>query len=162
MSASSKWMPVAGGIHHVGHGGAAFAFDNEGPAHDVLLQPCRIADRPVSNGEYLAFMGDGGYRRPEFWHSDGWAAVNAQGWEAPFYWERDGDTWRAFTLAGMAPVDPAAPVTHVSWYEACAYAAWAGKRLPTEFEWEVAARQHGFARAGAAFGGEVWEWTASA
>jgi ergothioneine biosynthesis protein EgtB len=149
---------LPGGISLVGHEGTDFAFDNETPRHRVLLQPFRIATRPVSNGEYRAFIADGGYRRAEFWLSDGWARVQEEGWEAPLYWLKDDDgSESVFTLSGAQPLDPHAPVAHVSFYEAAAYAAWAGKRLPTEFEWEVAATECGghFTR------GEVWEWTRS-
>jgi ergothioneine biosynthesis protein EgtB len=167
------WWQVEGGIHRIGHAGGGFAFDNEGPPHDALLRPCAIADRPVSNGEYRAFMADGGYRRPEFWLSEGWATVQAQGWASPGYWQPDGDNWLSYTLHGLLPLRDDEPVTHVSFFEAAAYAEWAGKRLPTEFEWETAARRQ------AADGvtpesvrphpmplrpglrQEVWEWTAS-
>jgi ergothioneine biosynthesis protein EgtB len=154
----SESLSIPGGISLVGHDGSGFAFDNESPRHQVLLQPFRIASRPVSNGEYQAFVADGGYRRPEFWLSDGWARVQEEQWEAPLYWLKDDDGSAeensfAFTLAGVQRLDPHAPVEHVSFYEAAAYANWAGARLPTEFEWEVAAPL--LAR------GEVWEWTRS-
>jgi len=151
-----EWLSMPGGISPVGHDGSGFAFDNEGPHHNVLLKPFRIASRPVSNGEYKAFIADGGYRRPEFWLSDGWARVEEEKWEAPLYWLKDDDGSArdtVFTLSGVAPLDPNAPLEHVSFYEAAAYAAWAGKRLPTEFEWEVASPR--FAH------GQVWEWTRS-
>jgi len=151
------WRTFDGGTVTIGHRGPAFAFDNEGPPHAVLLRPFRLADRPVSNGEYLAFVRDGGYRDPQWWLSDGWAAVRAQGWESPPYWsDAETDAPRAFTLHGDHPLDPHAPVTHLSLYEAAAYAAWAGARLPTEFEWEAAAA------AGLRATGQVWEWTRSA
>ncbi|MDE2227809.1 MAG: ergothioneine biosynthesis protein EgtB [Alphaproteobacteria bacterium] len=140
-----EWRDFAGGLIEIGHEGDGFAFDNEGPRHKVWLEPFRLATRLVTNGEYLAFVADGGYRRPEFWLSDGWAAVNASGWEAPLYWQRpagkiDGvDGWQEFTLSGIAPLDPASPVVHVSHYEADAFARWAGRRLPSEAEWETAA-----------------------
>jgi formylglycine-generating enzyme required for sulfatase activity len=149
------WREHAGGIVEIGHDGEDFAFDNEGPRHKVLLAPFAIAARPVSNREYRAFIAEGGYRRPEFWLSDGWAKVQAEGRQAPLYWLKDDDgSESVFTLAGLQPLDPAAPVEHVSFYEAAAYAAWAGARLPTEFEWEAmaAAMPHG----------AVWEWTRSA
>jgi len=170
---TATWIGFEGGIYSVGHRGADFAFDNEGPAHDELVRPFRLMDRPVSVGEYLAFMADGGYRRPEFWLSDGWAVVRAAQWEAPAYWEREGDQWSAYTLHGVCPLDPDEPVCHVSFYEAAAYAAWAGKRLPSEFEWEVAARSAEAAlltddhvhphprRLVPSFKQDVWEWTAS-
>jgi ergothioneine biosynthesis protein EgtB len=152
-------LSIPGGMALVGHEGSGFAFDNEAPRHEVLLRPFRIASRPVSNGEYRAFIADGGYRRPEFWLSDGWARVQEEKWEAPLYWLKDddgsaGENDYVFTLSGVQPLDPNAPVEHVSFYEAAAFAAWAGARLPTEFEWEVASLllRHG----------EVWEWTRSA
>ncbi|MES2254628.1 MAG: ergothioneine biosynthesis protein EgtB [Pseudomonadota bacterium] len=150
-----EWQNHPGGICLVGHDGPAFAFDNERPRHRILLQPFRIASRPVSNAEYLAFVTEGGYRHPEFWLSDGWARVQEEGWDAPLYWLIDDDTSAdrsVFTLSGVVPLDPHAPVEHVSFYEAAAYAAWAGARLPTEFEWEAAAVTHD---------GDVWEWTRS-
>jgi ergothioneine biosynthesis protein EgtB len=152
---AQEWLSHLGGIVPIGHDGRGFAFDNEGPRHDVLLHPFRIASRPVSNGEYLAFIEDGGYRRPEFWLSDGWARVREEGWQAPLYWLNDDDGQRSlFTLESVQPVDPHAPVEHVSFFEAAAFAQWAGKRLPTEFEWEAMAPS--FAH------GAVWEWTRSA
>jgi ergothioneine biosynthesis protein EgtB len=148
------WREFEGGLLEIGHDGTGFAFDNEGPRHRVWLEPFALATRPVSCGEYLAFMEDGGYRRPEFWLSAGWDCVGQRDWQAPRYWERDGDGWQAFTLSGLEPVDPARPVCHVSAYEAAAFAKWAGKRLPREQEWEIGA--------GAVEGiGQVWEWTAS-
>jgi formylglycine-generating enzyme required for sulfatase activity len=124
------------------------------PRHQRLLQPFLIATTPVSNGEYRAFIEDGGYRRPEFWLSDGWALVQNEGWDAPLYWLSDSDGSRSvFTLSGVTSLDPHAPVEHVSFFEAAAFAQWAGKRLPTEFEWEVLAQHFGH--------DEVWEWTRS-
>ena len=179
-SPSLGWHEVEGGIVAVGHDGDGFAFDNEGPSHRVLLEPFRIADRLVTCGEWLEFMADGGYGRHELWLSDGWAAVHAQGWDSPLYWEQVDGVWHEFTLHGLRPVDPASPVAHVSQYEADAFARWAGRRLPTEFEWEHAVRTLcGTATTDPAPGqfatapvsgagpladrfGQVWQWTASA
>jgi ergothioneine biosynthesis protein EgtB len=154
LSQRLEWREHPGGVVAIGHDGADFAFDNESPRHQVLLRPFRIAARAVSNGEYQAFIADGGYRRPEFWLSDGWSRVRDENWEAPLYWLKDDDGSESiFTLSGAHALDPHAPVEHVSFYEAAAYAAWAGARLPTEFEWEAAA--------GSFDHGEVWEWTRS-
>jgi ergothioneine biosynthesis protein EgtB len=141
------WRERAGGVVEVGApvpgvAGDPFAFDNECPRHPALLQPHALASRLVTCGEYQAFMADGGYRRPELWLSDGWDAAHSAGWDAPLYWEQsdvERGTWCHLTFAGMQPVAPADPVSHVSFYEADAYARWAGARLPTEFEWETAA-----------------------
>jgi ergothioneine biosynthesis protein EgtB len=174
----ARWIRHEPGVRRIGHDGAGFAFDNEGPAHRVFLEAFEIADRPVTNGEYLEFLRDGGYRRPELWLSAGWNTVRSEGWSAPLYWETDGGaTWRHFTLAGMREIDPAEPVCHVSLYEADAFARWAGARLPTEAEWEVAAgpadpSEGDFVESGrfhpaplnaggAAWFGGVWEWTRS-
>ncbi|WP_135469368.1 ergothioneine biosynthesis protein EgtB [Crenalkalicoccus roseus] len=146
------------GVVEIGHDGRGFAFDNEGPRHRALLAPYRIADRLVSNGEWLAFMEAGGYREPTLWMSDGWAAREAEGWEAPLYWERRDGAWAQFGPGGLRPLDPAAPVRHVSWYEADAFARWAGKRLPTEQEWEAAAARGLLAEVE----GVAWQWTGSA
>lgn len=143
-----------GGLVEIGHAGGRFAFDNEGPRHQQLLQPFGISSTPVNNGDYLAFIEDGGYRRPEFWLSDGWALAQSEAWDAPLYWLCDDDGSRSvFTLSGVQPLDPHAPVEHVSFFEAAAFAAWAGKRLPTEFEWEAMAANFPH--------GQVWEWTRS-
>jgi len=154
------WLEHPGGLSLIGHDGPhnvqEFAFDNESPRHQVLLRPFRIASRPVNNAEYQAFIADGGYAHAEFWLSDGWARVQEEGWNAPLYWLKDNDgSDSVFTLAGVATIDPHAPVEHVSFYEAAAYAAWAGRRLPTEFEWEAVAATGGLHH------GEVWEWTRS-
>jgi ergothioneine biosynthesis protein EgtB len=169
-----EWIDHPGGVIEVGHTGEGFAFDNEGPRHEVLLRPFRLASRPVTCGEYQSFIDDGGYTRPEFWLSDGWAMAQSEGWTAPLYWM---DERKMFTLNGIRPVSPDEPVTHVSLYEAAAYAAWAGKRLPTEFEWEaIAGREevkghfldpmNVHPHAATAGGltqlfGDVWEWTRS-
>ncbi|MHC4858658.1 MAG: ergothioneine biosynthesis protein EgtB, partial [Planctomycetota bacterium] len=130
---------VPEGLREIGHDGEGFAWDNELPRHRVLLPAFSIATRPVTAGEYAEFIEDGGYRRPELWLSDGWFAVREHRWEAPLYWERSGGRWLTYSLAGMREVLPEEPVCHVSLFEADAYASWAGERLPTEAEWEVAA-----------------------
>jgi ergothioneine biosynthesis protein EgtB len=133
------FAPVPGGITEVGHDGPDFSFDNELPRHVVHVEPIAIADRLVCAHEYLEFIADDGYRRPELWLSDGWYAVQDNGWEAPLYWRDDGDDgWSIFTFGGRRALDPNEPVTHVSHFEADAYARWRGARLPTEFEWEHA------------------------
>jgi ergothioneine biosynthesis protein EgtB len=152
------FVELPAGLHSVGHGGDGYSFDNETPAHQVYLRPVRISRGLVTNAQWLDFIADGGYATPSLWLSDGWAAVEAEGWEAPGYWSKVGGVSHTLTLAGLVPVDPAAPVCHVGYYEADAFARWMGKDLPTEFEWEVAAR------AGLiddAFG-IVWQWTRSA
>lgn len=174
------WRAVDGGAREVGACADGFAFDNERPRHAVLVEPFALATRPTTNAEYAQFVADGGYRRPELWLSDGWAAVQARGWAAPLYWQRRDDAWLEFTLGGLRPLEPHAPVCHVSLYEADAFASWAGARLPTEQEWEVAAADrpvrgnlldsghlHPVAAgdAGADLAqlyGDVWEWTRSA
>lgn len=129
-------------IVDIGHDGNGFAYDNEGPRHQVLLAPFSLASQPVSNGEYIAFIEDNGYQRPEFWLSLGWITLNEQRWNAPLYWTKRDNSWWNFTLSGFRPVDEAEPVTHISYFEADAYANWAGARLPTEFEWERAASEY--------------------
>jgi ergothioneine biosynthesis protein EgtB len=133
------WTDFAGGIHEIGHDGVGFAYDNEGPRHRQFLEPFELASRLVTNGEYLEFIEDGGYRRPELWLSMGWALAERNGWSEPFYWERRDGRWVNFTLAGMRDVDLAEPVCHLNYFEADAFARWADARLPTEAEWEVAA-----------------------
>ena len=139
-SDATNWVGVAAGIHRIGHEADGFSFDNESPAHRVYVEAFSVADRLATNGEWLEFINDRGYHRPELWLSNGWATVRTSNWEAPFYWERTPDGWTEFTLAGTHPVDPGAPVCHVSYYEADAFARWAGARLPTEAEWEIAAK----------------------
>jgi ergothioneine biosynthesis protein EgtB len=171
------WVEHPGGVVEIGHAGDGFAFDNEGPAHGVLLQPFALADRVVTCGDWMRFIQDGGYARPELWLSDGWAAVQTEGWDAPLYWSLDDEGWTVFTLQGRKGIDPSEPVCHVSYYEADAFAAWAGARLPTEFEWEAAAKQFGDPEQGhfldplaphpatqhqSAFYGDAWTWTSSA
>jgi ergothioneine biosynthesis protein EgtB len=173
-----RWVEHSGGRIGVGHDGRGFAFDNEGPRHRVWLEPFRLASRLVTCGEYLDFIEDGGYRRSDLWLYAGWAAVQEQGWEAPLYWERDGGAWSAFTLGGTRQIDLAEPVCHVSYFEADAYARWAGARLPGEEEWELIAsrappdgtttadeRFHPAAAGPAPFAqsaGDAWQWTRSA
>ena len=170
-----QWA-VNGGIYEIGHRSGPdieFSFDNERPAHASLLRDFAISDRPVSNAEFVAFMEDDGYHRPELWLSEGWATAKAESWEAPAYWQRDGEGWLVYTLHGLRSLRLEEPVCHVSFFEAAAYARWAGRRLPTEFEWEVVARKFGKAEAGpndvrvhpspltAGIRQDVWEWTAS-
>jgi ergothioneine biosynthesis protein EgtB len=175
--ANSAWLRFPGGIHETGHAGGGFAYDNEGPRHQVLLRDFELAGRLVTCGAWLDFMADGGYANPALWLADGWATVQREGWTAPGYWEfRDG-AWEEMTLHGPVPVERAKPVCHVSFFEADAFARWAGARLPSEFEWEAAAGEVS-PRSGFDFGnlrpgpqtgegvqglfGEVWQWTQSA
>jgi ergothioneine biosynthesis protein EgtB len=178
-----SWVYNEGGLVEIGHRGNGFAFDNEGPHHRVYLRPFRLASRPETCGAWLEFITDGGYQRPELWLSEGWATVQAEGWDAPLYWQQDDDgTWQRFTLHGWQPIDPRAPVSHISYFEADAYARWTGYRLPSEAEWEVAVNgapvagqflEDGVAEPLPAFitgpdadglrqvWGSVWEWTHS-
>ncbi len=172
---AADWIAHPGGIVAVGTDSAGFFFDNESPRHVVQLAPFELSDRAVTCGEWLEFIDDGGYSRPELWLSDGWAAVKEQGWVAPLYWREEGGDWTLFTLFGRRPVSPAEPVCHVSYYEADAFARWSGARLPTEFEWEAVAGEpaggsrflqatspHPRPQQQPAFYGDVWRWTASA
>ncbi|MDD4979135.1 MAG: ergothioneine biosynthesis protein EgtB [Gallionella sp.] len=171
------WSAYRGGLSAIGHAGEGFCFDNERPRHQVLLRDFRLANRLITNGEYLDFITDGGYQRAELWLSDGWQQVKARNWNAPLYWQQDADGWQRFTLSGLQPLDLHQPVANLSYLEADAYARWAGKRLPTEAEWEHAAAslalsdsflESGTLQAQAATGqgltqmfGELWQWTQS-
>ncbi len=181
-SAPQRWIGHAAGLRRIGHEGTEFSFDNETPRHRVFLEPFEISSRPVTNEEFLAFIEDGGYTRPELWLADAWTALREQGWEAPLYWERHDDAWVQFSLSGQSEVRPQEPVCHVSYWEADAFARWAGARLPTEAEWEVAASEapiegnfvesgqlhprpgppRGAGRVPDDLFGNVWEWTSSA
>jgi ergothioneine biosynthesis protein EgtB len=180
-AANCQWVYFPEGIHWIGHTGDSFAFDNEEPRHREFVHAFDIASRPATNADYLEFMQTGGYEQSDLWLSMGWATVQQEGWRAPLYWEQRDDQWWQFTLSGLRPVNPNEPVTHISYFEADAFARWAGGRLPTEAEWEVAAeatpvdgtlaesgRFHPLAIAAAANGfpltrmfGDVWEWTQS-
>ncbi len=175
-----QWHEIAEGIYSIGYDGSGFCFDNEQGVHQVYLQQYRIMNRPITNAEYLRFMEDGGYTNHQWWFADAWAWLSETGIKAPHYWEQRNGQWYQYQLDGLKPIDPNAPVTHVSMYEAAAYAMWAGKRLPTEQEWEVAAKtlqpggpsegnfleQSKFqslpAQEGSQWYGDVWEWTNSA
>lgn len=178
-----QMVAFAGGLRQLGHTGEGFGFDNEFPRHAEYLQPYRLANRLVTNGEWLEFIADGGYVNPLLWLSDGWKTVQTEHWQAPLYWQQQDGRYHSMTLAGLRPLDLRAPVTHISYFEADAYARWAGKRLPTEAEWEIAAAQQeisgNFAESGhyrprpaqvspahksiglAQMYGDAWEWTAS-
>lgn len=173
------WLGLDRGVVAVGHDASTggFAFDNEGPRHDTLIHAVEVADRLVSCGEWLEFMADGGYRRPELWMSEGWATATAQAWDAPLYWREQDGAWTVFGTGGRHQIDPAAPVANVSWFEADAFARWSGARLPTESEWEVAAgdppdgldlhlddlrpRPAQRSTDPRQFFGELWQWTES-
>ncbi|MGB3200135.1 MAG: ergothioneine biosynthesis protein EgtB [Nodosilinea sp.] len=174
-----EFVEFAGGLHTIGHQAQGFAFDNEGPTHKVYLQDFALANRLITNGEYLEFMADGGYQTAVHWLAEGWAMVQSEGWQAPLYWEQRDGQWWIFTLGGLQPVNLLEPVCHLSYFEADAFATWRGCRLPTEAEWEVAAAQ--FPRQGNLLEadhlhpqpvantdslnqlyGDVWEWTQSA
>ena len=175
-----QWIGRSGGLLEIGHTGRGFCFDNEQPRHKVFIQPFELASRLVTCGEYLEFMRDGGYERPELWLSEGWDTMQSQQWRAPLYWFEEEGTWRVFTLRGAVDLRAllATPVCHISYFEADAFARWAGKRLPTEAEWEIAAQslhiegnlmESGLLHPSPASGrglqqiyGDVWEWTASA
>lgn len=174
----TDWLYFEGGLVEIGHSGDAFAYDNEEPRHKTYLSPYALAPAPVTNGEFIAFIDDGGYDDADLWLSDAWAIVKREGWHAPLYWEMRDGCWWHMTLHGMRAINPAAPVNHVSFYEAAAFARWSGKRLPTEAEWEHAASRYPVAgnlvETGALtpsprdpenksfqFYGDVWEWTAS-
>ncbi len=152
------FIGIDGGMIEIGHAGSGFCFDNETPRHTVLLRPYRISDRLVTNAAWLDFMADGGYRTPTLWMSDGWAAAQTGDWDAPLYWQRTDEGWMHFGPGGLAPLNPAAPVRHVSWYEADAFARWSGARLPTEFEFEHASISAGLHE----LTDRVWQWTDSA
>jgi ergothioneine biosynthesis protein EgtB len=173
----ANWRSFEAGVRRIGHEGGGFAYDNEGPAHRVFTEAFRISAKLATNGEYLSFIEDGGYRRPELWLSNGWATVREMGWTAPLYWSLAGSKWNEFTLGGDIPLDRSLPVCHLSYFEADAFARWSGHRLPTEAEWETSAadapidgtfveggRMHPAAAGQAAeqWYGDLWQWTQSA
>jgi len=186
-AADREWLERAGGVVEIGSSADCFTFDNERPRHELLLKPYRLGSRPVTAGEYLEFIDDRGYERPELWLSMGWNTVEANGWTAPLYWQKHEEAWMQFTLQGLRPVDLNEPVCHVSYFEADAYARWANSRLPTEAEWELLAAKQtvdgeltdgesapGHFVEGRRFHpipaalpeqtqmfGDIWEWTAS-
>ncbi|MBA2117587.1 ergothioneine biosynthesis protein EgtB [Bremerella alba] len=175
---SQTWHEVDGGLVEIGHEAADFAYDNESPHHEALIPALEIAGRLVTNSEYRQFLEDGAYQRPELWLSLGWNTVQSEQWDAPLYWIRQNETWHEFTLSGLRPLNEASPVTHISYFEADAFARWQGSRLPTEFEWETASRlvpvegnfaeSHNFHPAPTQESeglrqmlGDAWEWTTS-
>jgi ergothioneine biosynthesis protein EgtB len=156
-AAGADWRRFEGGLREIGHAGTGFSFDNELPRHQICLRPYELATRLVTNGEYLEFIASGGYEDSSLWLSDGWDLVQRAAWRAPLYWEKaQGGRWLAFTLEGMKPLDENAPVAHVSFYEADAYARWRGRRLPTEAEWEAAAAED------PRLVSSLWQWTSTA
>ena len=157
MEGQRRFIDFPGGDVAVGHSGSGFHFDNEGPRHHVHLEPYQLADRLVTNRQWLDFMADGGYRTPTLWMSDGWAMVERHGWHAPLYWRNEDNAWSAFGPAGASALDPDRPVRHISWYEADAFARWASARLPGEAEWEAASGDPRLQE----MTGHVWQWTAS-
>jgi ergothioneine biosynthesis protein EgtB len=183
---TARWIHFEAGLRWIGHAGEGFAYDNEGPRHQAFLGPFALGSHLVTNRQYLEFLEDGGYQRPEHWLSSGWTTVQQQQWKAPIYWEKVGDQWHQMTMSGMQPLEMEEPVCHISYFEADAFARWAGHRLPTEAEWETAAqslplegqfaesrRFHPSAAGGVAdsgtasakpptdFFGQLWQWTAS-
>lgn len=178
---SPTWVPFQGGLVEIGYEGSGFSFDNETPRHKIWLEDYTLCSLPITNGQFVQFIESGGYKSPEFWLSDGWKVVKEKGWQAPLYWEKIDGRWWVFTLAGMKEINEDEPVCHVSFYEAAAYAAWAGNRLPTEGEWENSAGQLTVQKKGnfiesglyhpapstetndglTQMYGDIWEWTAS-
>ncbi len=175
-----SWKKFDGGLVDIGYNGHSFSYDMEGPVHKHYTAPYKLANRLVTNGEWLEFMKDGGYETVSLWLDDGWSLIQTEGWKTPLYWERKNDSWFKMSLRGLQPVDPNAPVAHISYYEADAFARWSGKRLPTEFEWEIAARDVPLSGNTLGSGairplpavpddtknllqifGDVWEWTQS-
>jgi ergothioneine biosynthesis protein EgtB len=174
-----NWVDIPEGVVHIGHDTGGFSFDNELPVHKVYINNFKIGSRPVLNGEYLEFISSGGYKEYKYWLSDGWEMKNKEKWDSPLYWQKENNNWYIFTLNGLLPLDENEPVSHISYYEADAFAHWAGKRLPTEFEWETASKNQeikgnfledkiyqptsnpGDKEINQLFG-DTWEWTASA